>query len=292
MGSRWGMAAMLVAAVSVDVQAAPDVVVEGVNMPAWVTRDNAKRPLAVGESLRSADQVTTATGSRVHLRLGDGSSVKLGENSSFVVAAAGPAPESAGLFRATLQVLTGAFRFTTAALAKTRMQRDVRIQLPTVTAGIRGTDLWGKAQPDREFIVLIEGRIDVRRGDAPEVTMDQPLSLFNAPTDTATSALGTVTMTELAQYAAQTEIAPGSGAARAGGKWKLIAGSFGNQNDALVLYDRLRAAGYAAAISPATTDGATNYRVRIAGLPSRADALVLGKRLQLELELPKPEVSM
>jgi hypothetical protein len=286
------MAAMLVAAVSVDVQAAPDVVAEGVNMPAWVTRDNARRPLAVGERLRPSDQITTATGSRVLLRLGDGSAVKLGENASFVVAAAGPAPEAAGLFRATLQVLTGAFRFTTATLARTRIQRDVHIQLPTVTAGIRGTDLWGKAQPDREFIVLIEGRIDVRHGDVPGVTMDQPLSVFNAPTDTATPALGTVTMTELAQYAAQTEIAPGSGAARAGGKWKLVAGSFGNQNDALVLYDRLRAAGYAAAINPATTGDATIYRVRIIGLPSRADALALGKRLQIELELPKPEVSM
>jgi len=292
MGTRWSMAAMLVAAVSVDGQAAPDVVVEGVNMPAWVTRDNARHPLAVGESLRPADQITTATGSRVLLRLGDGSAVKLGENARFVVATAGPAPESARLFRASLEVLAGAFRFTTAALAKTRMQRDVRIQLPTVTAGIRGTDLWGKVQQDREFIVLIEGAIAVRRGDAAEVTMDQPLTLLNAPTGAATTALGTVTVTELSQYVAQTEIAPGSGAARSGGRWKVIAGSFGNQNDALALYDRLRAAGYAAAISPATTDGGTIYRVRIAGLPSRADARALGKRLQLELELPKPEVTM
>jgi len=292
MGSRWGMAATLLAAVSVDVQSAPDLVVEGVNMPAWVTRGNAKHPLAVGESLRPADQVTTATGSRVLLRLGDGSAVKLGENASFVVAAAGPAPESAGLFRATLQVLTGAFRFTTAALAKTRMQRDVRIQLPTVTAGIRGTDLWGKAQPEREFIVLIEGAITVRRGDAPEVTMDQPLSLFNAPTDTATPALGTVTMAELGQYAAQTEIAPGSGAARAGGKWKVVAGSFTDQGGALVLYDRLRMAGYSATIRPVTAANATTYQVRIGGLPSRAEALALGKRLRTEFELAEPAVSM
>jgi cell division septation protein DedD len=122
--------------------------------------------------------------------------------------------------------------------------------------------------------------------------MDRPLSLFNAPKDDATSALGTVTLTELGQYAAETEIAPGSGAARSGGKWKVVAGSFDDQNDALVLYDRLRAAGYAAAISPATTNGATIYRVRIAGLPSRADALSLGKRLQATFELAEPGISM
>ncbi len=292
MVSKWFMATALVAAVTADVQAANEVVVEGLNMPAWVTRGAAKQPLAVGNSLRPADEITTATGSRVLLRLGDGSAVKLGENARFVVATAGRAEENAGLFRATLQVLTGAFRFTTSALAKARMQRDIRIQLPTVTAGIRGTDLWGKAEADREFVVLIEGKIAVQRGDAPEVAMDQPLSVFNAPKDMATPPLGTVSMPDLLKYAAETEIAAGSGAARAGGKWKVVAGSFADQGGALALYDRLRGAGYPASIRPVTAGEATTYQVRIAGLPSRAEALALGKRLRTEFELAEPAVSM
>ena len=292
MVSKWFLAAVLVAAATAEVRAADDTVVEGVNMPAWVKRGTARQPLAVGARLQPADEVTTAAGARVYLRLGDGSAVKLGENTRFVVAAAGRAPEDAGLFRASLQVLSGAFRFTTSALAKARIRRDVRVELPTVTAGIRGTDLWGKADADREFVVLIEGRIGVQRGNAPEVLMEQPLSVFNAPKDMATPPLGTVTMTELGEYAAETEIAAGTGAARFGGKWKVVVGRFGDQGGALALYDRLQAAGYPASIRPVTVAETTTYQVRIAGLPSRAEALSLARRLQIEFELAEPDVSL
>ena len=35
------------------------------------------------------------------------------------------------------------------------------IRVATVTAGIRGTDLWGKSAADRQIVCLIEGRIEV-----------------------------------------------------------------------------------------------------------------------------------
>lgn len=280
MVSKGFITAALVAALALEAQAAGNVVVEGVNMPAYVTRGGQQRPLGTGEGLQSADEITTAAGSRVLLRLGDGSAVRLGENARFVVTTAGASRDEPGLFRASLRVLAGAFRFTTSALAKARSQREISIQLPTVTAGIRGTDLWGKATADREFIVLIEGAIGVRRGEGAEVAMDQPRSVFNAPNGEATPPLAMVTTAELAQYAAETEIAAGTGAARAGGKWKVVAGRFSNQNEALELYDRLRTGGYAASIGPVTASGGTLYRVQIVGLPSRAEAINLGRRLQ------------
>jgi hypothetical protein len=292
MFSKWFMVVALAVTGVTNALAAPDVLVEGVNMPAWVTRGGLKQPLGAGDALQPADEITTAAGSRVLLRLGDGSAVKLGENARFVVAAAAPAQEDRSLFRATLQVLTGAFRFTTSALAKTRYKRDVTIRLPTVTAGIRGTDLWGKAQADREFIVLIEGHIAVKRGDTSEVDMTEPLSVFDAPKDAPTPPLGKATLDVLGKYAAETEIANGTGAARAGGKWKVTVGSFSNQEDALGTYDRLRVAGYPAVIRPASSDTGTIYRVRILGLPSRAEALALARRLTAELEIAEPSVSM
>ena len=45
---------------------------------------------------------------------------------------------------ASLDVLSGAFRFTTQALTKFRGERDVKVRIVKITAGIRGTDLWGK----------------------------------------------------------------------------------------------------------------------------------------------------
>ena len=61
-------------------QAAPDAVVEGMQLPAWVTRDGKRQPLALGTELKSNDEVSTGGNSRLLLRLGDGSVVKLGEN--------------------------------------------------------------------------------------------------------------------------------------------------------------------------------------------------------------------
>lgn len=292
MFSKWFLVAAVSASCTANALAAPDVLVEGVNMPAWVTRGGSKQPLGAGDTLQAADEITTATGSRVLLRLGDGSAVKLGENARFVVAAAAPAPENRSLFHATLQVLTGAFRFTTSAVAKVRTQREVTIQLPTVTVGIRGTDLWGKAQADREFVVLIEGHIAVKRGDGAEVDMTEPLSVFDAPKDMPTPPLGQATLDVLGKYAAETEIARGTGAVRAGGRWKVTVGAFSNQEDALGTYDRLRSAGYPAVIRPVTSDTGTIYRVRILGLPSRAEALALARRLKAELEIAEPSVSM
>lgn len=292
MFSKWFMVAAAAACCAANALAAPDVLVEGVNMPAWVTRGGLKQPLGAGDALQAADEITTAAGSRVLLRLGDGSAVKLGENARFVVAAAAPSPENRSLFQATLQVLTGAFRFTTSAVAKVRTQREVTIRLPTVTVGIRGTDLWGKAQTDREFVVLIEGHIAVKRGDGAEVDMTEPLSVFDAPKDMSSPPLARATLDELGKYAAETEIASGTGAARAGGKWKVTVGTFSNQKDALGTYDRMRAAGYPAVIRPVSSDTGTIYRVRILGLPSRAEALALGRRLKTELEIAEPSVSM
>ena len=52
-------------------------------MPAWLTRDGKRQPLALGAQLKNGDIITTGEGSRVLLRLGEGSVVKLGENARF-----------------------------------------------------------------------------------------------------------------------------------------------------------------------------------------------------------------
>jgi hypothetical protein len=65
------------------------------------------------------------------------------------------------LFRAALNVLEGAFRFTTDVAAKTR-KREVSIRAAQVTAGIRGTDLWGRSRPGNEIVCLIEGERSLR----------------------------------------------------------------------------------------------------------------------------------
>lgn len=259
-------------------QAAPAAVVEGLQLPAWFTRDGKRQPLAAGTELKSNDEVATGAESRLLLRLGDGSMVKLGENGQLKLSALVQHPQQ-NFLSATLKVLEGAFRFTTAAVQRTRARRDITVQFPTITAGIRGTDIWGKNFGDKEVLVLIEGRITVTRaGDAP-IEMKDPLTYLQAP-KTGAATVEAVLMERLKAWAAETEIAAGQGAIRKGGRWKLYLASYDRQTEALALYDSLRRDGYPARILPQTGDDGQRYRVRIAGFPDEREANALGARLK------------
>ena len=259
-------------------QAAPAAVVEGVQLPAWFTRDGKRQPLAAGIELRSSDEIATGIHSRILLRLGDGSMVKLGENGQLRLAALVQHPRQ-NFLSATLKVIEGAFRFTTAAVQRSRARRDITVQFPTITAGIRGTDIWGKNLGDKEVLVLIEGKVTVdRAGDAP-VEMKEALTYLQAPRNGAAT-VEAVLMEQLKTWAAETEIAAGQGAIRKGGRWKLYLASYDRQTEALALYDSLRRDGYPARILPQAGDGGQRYRVRIAGFPNEQEATALGARLK------------
>src|SRR3954468_2727421 len=126
--------------------------IEGVQMPAWVERDARRMPATPGMELRAGDQLVTGPGSRALVKLAEGSLVKLGENGQLRLAEVSPGGE---IFRAALHVLQGAFRFTTDVVAKTRTRREVTIRAAQVTAGIRGTDVWGRSRPGNEIVCLI-----------------------------------------------------------------------------------------------------------------------------------------
>jgi len=284
-------AALLVLA-ALQAAAAPAAVVEGVQMPAWLERavggGMRRIPLAPGMELRGSDQVKTGAGSRLHIRLAEGSLVKLGENASLRILDI--APDRGGFFRAALNVLEGAFRFTTDVLARER-RRDVSIRVATVTAGIRGTDLWGKADSgDRQVVCLIEGRIEVgAEGEAP-VTMDQARQFYQREKGQA-KPIGFVEPAQLAQWARETEIADGQGAARRGGKWRVTLARADSQSEALAVYDQLRTAGYAAEIHAAKAGAKRVYLVRISRLPTKGDAEALAAQLRGMHGVEEPRVS-
>jgi len=271
--------------------AAPAAVVEGVQMPAWVERASVgavrRIPLAPGMELRGGDEVKTGAGSRLYIKLAEGSLVKLGENASLKLLDL--QPDRGGFFRAALNVLEGAFRFTTDALAKER-RREVSIRVATVTAGIRGTDLWGKSMPERQIVCLIEGNIQVgAEGEAP-VTMDQPRQFYQRDKG-QTKPVGFVEPAQLGKWAVETEIADGQGAARSGGKWRLTLASVATQSEALAVYDQVRTAGYAAEIHPAKAGGKRIYVVRISRLPTKGDAEALAAQLRGKHGVEEPKVS-
>ncbi len=285
------LCAALIVVVSGPALAAPAAVVEGVQMPAWLERAGAgavrRLPLAPGMELRAGDEVRTGPGSRLYIKLAEGSLVKLGENASLRILDL--APERDGFFKAALNVLEGAFRFTTDLLARER-RRDVSIRVATVTAGIRGTDLWGKSSPDRQIVCLIEGKIEVgAEGESP-VTMDQARQFYRRDKG-QTQPVGLVEPVQLGQWARETEIDDARGAARQGGKWKVTLARADTQDAALEVYDTLRAAGYAAEIYPTRAGDKRVYLVRISRLNSQAGAEALAEQLRGTAGVDEPKVS-
>lgn len=250
--------------------------VEAVQSPAWRDRGGLIVPLAAGMDLRSGDVLRTGSGARVYLKLAEGSRVKLGEAARFTIYSNSLRPGKS--FRGALDILAGAFRFTTAKLKKAG-PRDVAIRVGTATIGIRGTDLWGRTDKDGDLVALLEGRIEITR--AGQVTeLAQPMTYFDAPSGKAAEvkALDLETFVSLTR---QTEIMVGDGAARAKGKWRVLAGTASSEEAALELYDRIRRAGFAAHIRPrAAKGGGWEYEAWLGRYASKSEAEVAAARLE------------
>jgi len=281
-----GILAAALALAATQALAAAAAMVEGVQMPAWLERGAQRIPLAPGMELKAGDQLSTGAGSRVVVKLSEGSVVKLGENGSLRIAELDPARE---IFKAALNVLEGAFRFTTGVLAKGR-QREVNLRVATVTAGIRGTDLWGRSRAKNEIVCLIEGQAEVGAEGEPAVTLDQPLQFYQRQ-EGRTQPVGFIAKQQLDQWASEVELEAGKGAARRGGRWSVSLARTGDQNDALRVYDELRSAGYPAEIFPTMDGDKRAYVVRIRSLPSKAEAQALADRLRGKFGIDNPSVS-
>lgn len=254
-------------------------VVDTVQMPAWLDRGGETLPLVLGAEVKNGDRLRTGKDGRAYLKLADGSTVKLGESATLAFYSLSLSPQSS--FKGALDVVKGAFRFTTGALRRASAGREVNIRVGAATAGIRGTDVWGKSDADRDLICLIEGHIQLSHGGDTR-DMDQALSYFMAPKNAATGQLASVDPEQLRRWARETEVQSGDGASRRGGKWKLLLGSAEEEQQALALYDRVRSAGYAAQIRPRAAGGKWEYQVLLAHLESAQEAVVLAARLKAE----------
>jgi hypothetical protein len=256
-------AAIAAAAVLWSSGAAAQTTVEAVQDPAWLERGGHAVPLMPGTVLQPLDSLRTGGNARVQLRLAEGSAVKLGENAQFVVERV---ESSGGVFKAALSVLSGAFRFTSEKVRK----RDISIKVKNVTAGIRGTDLWGKSTEQRDLVCLIEGKITVASAGHPEATLDQPLDFYQLPRG-GTPQVAKVDLKQLEEWGKETEIPKDGAAARQGGTWRVVAATVPERDRALALSRTLRAGGYPTEV--VAREG--KFAVQIPGLAGEAEARVL-----------------
>ena len=265
-------------------RAAASAVVESLQLSGSVERGKQILPLAPGMELKDGDRVNTGARSRLVLRLADGSSLKLGERGSLFFDRV--QVRNDGVFDAALFVAEGAFRFATAALDRFKGKREVIITVNNVTAGIRGTDLWGKSTQDSDIVCLIEGSVEVTPPGEKPLTIDQPLSYY-ALENTVSKPVASVPPDTFKAWAAETEQQPGQGVASRRGKWKVSVASVKKSGEALDAYNALRKAGYAAELVTSKAGEERVYGVRIANFESEKDAKTVVEALKGQAELAK-----
>jgi len=272
--------AVFVSLVALPAIAVAPAVVEAVQAPAWLDRSGFTSPLVPGMALQNGDLIRTGAGARAYLMLAEGSQVKLGESSRFAVYSRSIDPRK--YFRGALDVLAGAFRYTTTAVAKQR-KRDLSIRVSTATIGIRGTDIWGRTDPQGEFIALLDGRIDITRaGEITELAV--PMTYFDAPRGQA-AVVKPLDVALLKSISRQTEIEAGDGATWRKGSWRAVVSVAQSNEAALEMYDRLQEAGFGARIRPVAADATAvskvwNYEVALTGFANEAEAQRASNRLK------------
>ncbi|MEI6737416.1 MAG: hypothetical protein WCL29_02950, partial [Pseudomonadota bacterium] len=146
-------------------------------------------------------------------------------------------------YNAVLNVLEGAFRFSTRALAKPQ-PRNVSIRVGNnATIGIRGTDLWGRGRNDKDIVCLIEGKIDVTGNNNKTLRLDQPLQFFQSTRTAPPELVSFLDKKQLDIWAKETEIETGKGA-KADGAWRITIAGFVSRNAMLATSRAMRDAGY------------------------------------------------
>jgi hypothetical protein len=178
-------------------------VVEAVQKSAWLTRQDTVITISAGTEIQSGDRIHTGADSRVVLRFTDKSLFKIGEYAKINFDRLQAAAKQGEAFQGVIEVTAGAIRYT----STTPGERDIKVKVGTATAGIRGTDVWGKSGGDKDFICLLEGKISVSSGDT-SAELTQPLQFFVVPKGQAPLPVSFLEEEKLKKWALETELTP------------------------------------------------------------------------------------
>jgi len=236
--------------------------------PAWRVQGESRSALLPGQALDAGDSVATGPGARVVLALSEGSTVKLGENAELALRELREPASGDGVFKGFLDVVRGAFRFTTTVVGR---KRDVRARIGSATIGIRGTDVWGKHEDSRDFVVLLEGRIEIER-DGQSVALSEANSLFMAPRGQPALPLAPVKPEDLARWAQETEPQAAGGQRDGLGAYRLMFALLDDAARARALLEQLARAGHGAVLEEVTLPTRRAWRVSVPGYINGAEA--------------------
>ena len=260
-------------------------VVEAVQLPAWVERNGQRRPAEPGAMLRANDKAITANGSRMLLRMDDKSTIKLGDQSEFLIQSIDTTREGAAApseQKSAFKLVTGVFRYATDYTSKALgNKRELNLEVATATVGIRGTDFWAMTDAAHDAVCVFDGKVEVVRDGKPGIELEKPGAFWVVFTGQPEKPAGQATPEQLAKFIGQAEMQPGHGVLLQGGRWRAVAGTLSSVAEAAALRARLQTAGYPAEM--VANDG--RHEVRINRFATREDAEAIVKRLQADATL-------
>lgn len=270
-----------------NVQASPGALVYALQMPAWLLRDEIKKPLKPNMELKSGDSIISGSRARVEIHLDDGSLFKIGENAEIIFNNLQAAEETDGFFEGDIRIKKGAFRFTTPPSAFSK-KRNISIQIGKISAQIEGTDIWGRSLDDADDLVLIEGSIGVQRIGEPEFEMKQSLSWYRVATNQPGQLTPTIEQTKLATWAAETELLTGGGVISVDGHWLINLMSLRDNNTLNKIRLKLARKGYTNSVKDITLNNTKWHRLQVKGFVSKADASIFAQSLESLYGFKKP----
>lgn len=249
---------------------AEDVVtVHSMNYPAWVIRNHQTLALIPGSQLRADDLIRTGKKGRVLLKLADGSAIKLGESARFLIESADMnAARDGSILESSFQVLRGAFRFTTAFFAKTSTGHNSNVKIGAITAGVRGTDIWGRSNSEQDLVALIEGAITVDADGESTINLDQALTFYVKPRGELPLPLDQIAPDQLELWMNQTELDEAQGIATRGGEWSVVLISLTSRKKVNRALKEFQEKGFAVLRKSVIRNGRTLHRLLLPGFVS------------------------
>lgn len=261
-----------------SIAAAEAMRVDALHYPAWLVRDHQTLPLAAGMALRDGDLIRSGEGSRVRLRLADGSRLSLGQLSRFLVESLPRATaDDPGV---SLALLRGVFHLEPAGRA-----HRFAIDAGDISARSVSANIWGRVDASRDAICLIDGAVVVSTAAGAAQKLDRALSCYLKPRDRAPLPVDLIDLQQHRQWLAETELKSDLGTVVAGGQWQLVLISLTVAERADLMVADFRRRGYAVRRKSVLRDGRTLHRLLLPGFESIDAALAASARIEKDLGL-------
>ncbi len=201
--------ALLLAALAwlpLNLSATPAGVVASTQDQVWIERGGNKLPASTGMTVEGGDKVATGANSRLLIKLKEGSDLRLGPDASMSVGDIFLPDDTGGYFIGSFNLSQGAVRFSTTAESES-FQREIELRVGDVSAGVQTTDLWGRATPEGDTLVLVDGTVKILSGKGEPVELLKSGSVFYKPKGGSPAPVTMADRAQLTQWLAETDTA-------------------------------------------------------------------------------------